>query len=270
MGFFLVLKAEVIRSLIIMRRYWFATLTGLVISYGFLMLVILAFVSGQDALAQWSENIFDKVVGFLIGIFAMGLVGMFTQGLQGMARTGELEQVCMSPHGLVTNFLARSFVAAVTSILTYTVLLSLLAASLQGTIYLDPLATIVVLALTYTNLIGFGFMVGGLVLVFKQTGQVAMIIRLVLLLIAVGSEEIAQLPGWFRAIAHCVPITDAAISLKYVLVRGQQVNGEFQSVFLHSSFYFLILNAVVWTLIGIACFRYLENWSRDKGTLGAY
>ncbi len=270
MGFFLVLKAEVVRGLIIMRRYWFATITGLLISYGFLMLVILAFVSNQAALAEWSESIFDKVVGFLVGMLAMGLVGMFSQGLQGMARTGELEQVCMSPHGLVTNFLARSFVAALMSILTYTILLSLLAASLKGKIYFEPVATALVLALTYTNLIGFGFMVGGLVLVFKQTGQIAMIVRLVLLIIAIGSEEIAKLPAWFRAIAHCVPITDAAISLKYVLIKGQHIDGRYSSILIQPSFYYLILNAIAWTLIGIACFRYLENWSRDRGTLGAY
>ena len=270
MGFFLVLKAEVVRGLIIMRRYWFATPTGLIISYGFLMLLILAFVSNPQMLAAYSESIFDKVVGFLVGMLAMGLVGMFTQGLQGMARTGELEQVCMSPHGLVTNFLARSLVAAVMSILTYTILLSLLAASLEGGIYWDPFATVVVLALTYLNLIGFGFMVGGLVLVFKQTGQVAMLIRLVLLMIAIGSEQIQRFPVWFRALAHCIPITDAAISLKYVLVKGQEIGGTYRSVYMQPNFYFLILNCIVWTFIGIVCFRILENWSRDKGTLGAY
>jgi hypothetical protein len=270
MGFFLVLKAEIVRSLIIMRRYWFATLTGIIISYGFLMLLIFAFVSSPEMLDHYSEAIFDKIVGFLVGMVAVGLVGLFTHGLQGMARTGELEQVCMSPHGLVTNFVARSFVAAVTSIITYTILLSLLAASLKGGIHWDPLAAAILLGLTYFNLIGFGFMVGGLVLVFKQTGQIAMLIRLVLLIIAVGSKQIQSFPTWFRALAHCVPITDAAIALKYVLVEGQQVNGVFRSIFMHPSFYFLILNCVVWTLIGISCFRYLENWSRDKGTLGAY
>ncbi|MEA3365969.1 MAG: hypothetical protein U9Q79_10055, partial [Candidatus Hydrogenedentes bacterium] len=161
-------------------------------------------------------------------------------------------------------------VAAVTSILTYTILLSLLAASLKGGIHWDPFAAMVLLGLTYFNLIGFGFMVGGLVLVFKQTGQIAMLIRLVLLIIAVGSEQIQRFPAWFRGVAHCVPITDAAISLKYVLVKGQEVDGVFRSIFVHPSFYFLILNCIVWTLIGILCFRYLENWSRDKGTLGAY
>jgi hypothetical protein len=270
MGFLLVLKAEVVRGLIIMRRYWFATITGMIISYGFLMAVILAFVSNQEALAKYAETIYGSVVGFLVGMLAMGLVGLFTQTLQGMARTGELEQVCMSPHGLVTNFLARSFVAAVMSILTYTILLTLLAASLPGRLHMDVFATVVVLALTYVNLMGFGFMVGGLVLVFKQTGQIAMIIRLVLLMVAIGAEQVMQLPFWARAVAHCIPITDAAISLKYVLVRGQQIDGAFSSIFVQPSFYYLIVNAAVWTLIGIVCFRFLEDWSRDKGTLGAY
>ena len=76
--------------------------------------------------------------------------------------------------------------------------------------------------------------------------------------------------GPARAIAHCVPITDAAISLKYVLIKGQHIDGRYSSILVQPSFYYLILNAAAWTLIGIACFRYLENWSRDKGTLGAY
>lgn len=272
MGFFLILKAEVVRSFIIMRRYWFATATGLLISYGFMMALIYAFVSNPDSIAEleMSRSIFDKIVGFLIGMLAMGLVGMFSQGLQGMARTGELEQVCMSPHGLITNFMARSMVSAVMSLFTSSILLTLLAISLKGRLHAAPVATFVVLALTYINLIGFGFMVGGLVLVFKQTGEIAMLIRLALIAVAVATEHVPRLPAYARAFAHCIPITDAAIVLKYVLIDGQVLNDVPVRFYAHPSFFFLILNATAWTLIGMSCFRYLENWSRDKGTLGAY
>ncbi len=34
--------------------------------------------------------------------------------------------------------------------------------------------------------------------------------------------------------------------------------------------YFLIANAAFWTVVGITCFRAMEDWSRSKGTLGAY
>ena len=44
----------------------------------------------------------------------------------------------------------------------------------------------------------------------------------------------------------------------------------FASVFNHPSFYWLLLNSIAWTIIGIFCFRVLENYSRTKGTLGAY
>jgi hypothetical protein len=43
-----------------------------------------------------------------------------------------------------------------------------------------------------------------------------------------------------------------------------------RSVFSHLSFYFLGFSCVFWTLIGISCFKVMENWSRSKGTLGAY
>ena len=270
MGFFLVMKAELVRTFIIMRRYWFATVLGLVISWGVMMGLIFGFMSaggGQiaDKFAQ-GEKATTAALGFLIGMFAFGIVGMFTQGLQGMARTGELEQVCMSPHGLVTNFLARSTVSALSSIMTLSILVVLVAATVKGRIHADPVPVLVLLVLTYANLIGFGFMAGGLVLVFKQTGQVAMLIRLALVFLALAaSESMESWPAVIRWPAHVLPITDAAVCLKMVIVKGEGIG-----VFGTPYFAFLLISCFVWTMIGITCFKIMENWSRDKGTLGAY
>lgn len=284
MGFFLVLKAELVRSWIIMRRYWFATLTGLVMGYGTLMMLIIAFMSNSDRMEEFADNTVARVLGFIIGLFAFGIVGMFSQGLSNMSRTGELEQLYMSPHGLITNFMARSFVGSITTILTSTILLTMIAVTVKGKLHPDPIPTVVILSLTYLNLIGFGFMVGGLVLIFKQTGQLAIMVRLLLMGVAIVASDVIE--TWrggmlevVRWLAHLLPITDAAICLKYVLVRNQmmeiensagEIVLEHLSVFQHTSFYFLLLNCVIWTAIGLACFRLMEDWARDKGTLGAY
>lgn len=271
MGFLLVLKAEVVRSLIIMRRYWFATLTGIVVGYGTMLALIYGFMYRGDvvgeAVKQWAERATTTGLGFIVGVFAFGLVGVFTQGLQGMARTGELEQVCMSPHGLVTNFLARSLVSAVSSVLSLSVMLWLVAMTVGGTLYANPLATAVLLTLMYANLIGFGFMVGGLVLVFKQTGQIAVLMRLALVALAmIANPELMEKWSFAgRAVAHVTPVIDASICLKLVLIQNVGVE-----IFWHPSFAFLVVNCVIWGLVGIACFKAMETWSRDKGTLGAY
>jgi hypothetical protein len=267
MGFLLVVKAEVVRSLIIMRRYWFATATGILMGYGILIGLVFAFMYNRemvaDVMAQRATNV---SLGLIIGMFAFGIVGMFTQGLQGMARTGELEQLCMSPHGLVTNFLARSLVTSVTTILSSAVMIWLVAATVKGKLHADPLPTVILLFLTYLNLIGFGFMAGGLVLVFKQTGQIAVLIRLSLIALAVGaSDNMAQWPPVMQWVAHILPITDAALCLKLVVIQGAGT-----AVFSHPSFYFLLASCLIWTFLGIACFRFFEDWSRDKGTLGSY
>lgn len=295
LGFLLILKAELVRAFIIMRRYWFAAIIGLVMGYGTLLALVygLMFASESAAVTDMADKMISGVLGFLIGIFAFGIVGMFTQGLQGMARTGELEQVCLSPFGLVTNFLARSFVSAVNSILSSTILLVLVAMTVgRQSLHVAPVETIVLLFLTYINLIGFGFMVGGLVLIFKQVGQIAMIIRFAMLGLAIFAERIytygvPQALQWF---AHALPITDATICLKYTLIQGQKavqltgpqdmksclMDSSFEPVYIHSSvflqdhFYFLIASCVVWLMVGITCFRWMENYSRDKGTLGAY
>jgi len=250
----------------------------MVISYGILIMMIVGFVGQRDAIDQQvavrltdPEKATNWALGFIIGMFAFGIVGMFSQGLQAMAQNGQLEQLCMSPHGLVTNFLARTVVGAVSNILSSAILIWLIAKTFGGTLHADFVPTLALLALTFVNLLGFGFFVGGLVLVFKQTGRIAIMIRMALFALAIAAtDKISEWPIVAQWVAHALPITDAAICLKYVLIHGQTVNGAYSSVFTHPSFYFLIANCIFSTLIGISCFRLMEDWSRSKGTLGAY
>lgn len=274
-GFFLVMKAEIVRSFIIMRRYWFATVISMIFGYMTLIGIAYGLMYNRELVRETVENqvlmaqsMTSGILGFLLGMFAFSIVGMFTQGLQGMAQTGELEQLCLSPHGLVTNFLARSFVGAVNMMINMGVLLAFVAYTLEGQLAFAPAATLAVLGLTYCNLIGFGFMVGGLILVFKQTGQIATLIRLGLMGLAIlGTNEfIAERSVPVQFLVHMIPITDAAASLKYVLVDAQNTGSVFQS----PNFWWLVFNAAMWTGIGIFVFKFMENHSRYKGTLGAY
>jgi ABC-type polysaccharide/polyol phosphate export permease len=246
------------------------------------MLLIVGFMSRRDEveglinnkLGVDPESATNAALGFIIGIFAFGIVGTFSQGLQGMMRSGQLEQLCLSPYGLVTNFMARTMVGAVTSVLSSSLMLYFVSITVKGRLYADPVPTVILLILTYFNLIGFGFMVGGLVLLFKQTGQVAMLVRFALLGLAVWASD--TIDTGYRALdwlVHALPITDAAICLKHVLINNQMIDGEKVSVFSMQdfpSFPLLLINCVAWTFIGISVFKAMENWSRDKGTLGAY
>ena len=269
-GFFLVMKAEVVRMLIIMRRYWFASVLGIVIGYGMMVMLIFAFVSQRDRVDELTANMqggMEGALGLMIGLWAFGLTGLFTQGLQGMARTGELEQVCMSPYGLVTNFFARSFVMALNSIFSLGIMLVLISWTLGAPLFVHPVVTPVLAFLTFANLTGFGFMVGGLVLVFKQTGQIAMILRLIMLGLALlaTTTNMQEWPLLARFMVHLLPITDAAICLKMAILEDAGY-----AVFQHPSFAFLLVSCVIWNVIGVSLFHYMEDWSRDKGTLGTY
>ena len=282
MSFFLVIKAEIVRSLIVMRRYWFRTLTGMAMGYGMLLVLIAGFMVSRDEVTDMATSRFGDaeqatnfVLGFIIGMFAFGIVGMFTQGLQSMASTGVLEQLCLSPHGLVTNFLARSTVAAVTSVFSSAIMVWLVTLTVGGTLHFDPPAVVVLMVLTFINLIGFGFMMGGMVLVFKQVGQVAILIRMGLFALAIFAKEDLLERGWaMAALVHAMPVTDAAILLKWALISNQGIVGDnydnYVSVFQHPSMFFLVLSCTVWTLTGITVFKAMETWSRSKGTLGNY
>ncbi len=142
-----------------------------------------------------------------------------------------------------------------------------------GTLHFDAAALVVLLLLTFASLLGFGYMVGGLVLVFKQVGQLAVLMRMALLAIAMlASDSLIEGKGRaFAALMHALPVTDASICLKYVLIDGQMSeDGVSVAVFTHPSFYYLILNGAAWTAVGMISFKIMENWSRAKGTLGTY
>lgn len=306
MGFFLVLKAEVVRTMIISRRYWFATMTALIVACIMFTGMFYGFLAGIGLGAGMAGIAIERALGLIIGIFAFSMVGMFSTGLAGMARSGELEQVYMSPHGLITNFMARSTVSTVLSIITWTLILSFMSASFKsamkdapvqpsdtvqaatlegagsaakqavepttgpakgdGTLHADPLPVSVLFFLTYFSMTGFGFMIGGLVLVFKQVGQIAVLLRFAMIAVAwTANDALYNQPTIVQWIAHVVPVTDAAICLKLVLLGGIG-NG----VFTHTSFYCLIANVAIWTPIGLVCFKTMENWARSKGTLGAF
>ena len=65
-----------------------------------------------------------------------------------------------------------------------------------------------------------------------------------------------------------LPITDAAICLKLVVIKDVGI-GIFEPLYVRY-FVFLLLSSVIWTGIGVICFKAMERWSRSKGTLGAY
>jgi hypothetical protein len=217
------------------------------------------------------DKVIPTVLGLIIGMFAFGIVGLFSQGLQTMASAGQLEQMCMSPHGLITNFLARSLVSAVSSIFSCMIMLTLVSFTVKGNLHAkswnDCGPLIILLGLTYLNLLGFGFMVGGLVLIFKQVGQIVTLFRLGMLFLAtpINKEMFDGLAPVLQNLMHFLPITDATITLKLVLIDGAG-----WSIVSSPHFFFLLLSCILWTFAGLFCFRFMENWSRDKGTLGAY
>jgi ABC-2 type transport system permease protein len=138
--------------------------------------------------------------------------------------------------------------------------------TIGGSLYFSTLPVVVLLFLTFANLLGFGFMAGGLVLVFKQTGQIAVIVRLALMAMAIAASPEVYNWAWpAQLVAHLLPITDAAICLKLVLIEGAGY-----TIFTQESFGFLLINVFVWTAIGLTVFKWMENISRDKGTLGTY
>ena len=96
------------------------------------------------------------------------------------------------------------------------------------------------------------------------------------------AREKGFLETLFNTIQEGVLVIDAEGRISYLNVAASQLLGldpersigepvtQFMSVYLHSSFFLLLVSCAFWTIVGVSCFKVMENWSRSKGTLGAY
>ncbi|GEM_PF-189472 len=264
LGFLLTMKAEFKRSLIFMRRYPLATAGSFIISF---IMIWGIFIAGAEVVGGGSlEAAADKVIGFLVWSFTMSTVGVLVSAAQGGAQTGVLEQICLSPTGIRTNFLARAVCSMIAQLFYVIVLLVALMLITPLSLHQNvPVwSCLLVLVMTLASLLGLGLIFSGLALMWKRIGQLTILVRIMLLLIVLPSYE--QYGPTIAKAVKTFPMAHGVMLLRRLMVQGATLMEIIES----GDMFILTANSAVWLLIGLSVFTLMETWSRVKGTLGIY
>lgn len=246
------------RNFIEVRRYYFDTLSGLLTIYAFF--VVLFF--GARLFGGSNPNFGDTLSGMVVsyGIWAMAMFSLssLTFELTQEAQLGTLEQLSMSPFGLPRVFVARVFTNVVVYFGMFVLLLVVMMATTGKWLNLSPVSTLPLLLITLLGVIGVGFVLAGIAIVFKRVQNAIQIYQVALIGLIIAPIDrlpaLKYLPlSWGSELMRRVMVDDASIFRMPV-----------------ADLTFLLANSAVYFAAGLGVFKLFERSARDKGLLGHY
>ena len=257
----MIMANETRKGLIITWTYKFNWFVGaFMLSFIF---VGIGFFMGDGELER--ERLAPALLGYLIWFYALEAISNMSWTLREETNTGTLEQMCMSPLSPGLLMIGRTF----STLLSTSVMVALAGISLMLLLDISlPLRIEAVPAfmLTMAGLYGFGYIIGGLTLIFKHTESFANLIQNALLFLNGAFLPVDRLPPALEAIALLLPSTQGIIVLRRIILD----NASLAAVWNDGSLIYLVLHSVVFFLGGLMIFRYCEHIARKRGSLGQY
>jgi ABC-2 type transport system permease protein len=211
----------------------------------------------------------SPLLGFMVWFFGMKAVDHMAFMLSEEARSGTLEQMYMTPAPVGVVLLGRSvgtlWVAAVQAAIVATAIVLLLRLHVE----FDPGAVArgaPVFALTMVGLFGFGYIIAGLTIVFKQVSGLVNMVQNCLLFFGGVMLPVETLPPGVALFARTLPSTQGIAVLRQV-VFGRQSLGD---VWASGALPWLVAHAAAYFVLGWVFYGWCEGVAKRQGSLGQY
>jgi ABC-2 type transport system permease protein len=242
------------KYLILMKRYWVNTASGLLANY---LMFAFVFFGGQAAAPSIVEN---NLAGIIVGFFVWSMSwGAFQQGAQSLsqeAQWGTLEQQYMTPLGLTWVLVARLAADITMTVVTGIVMLLSMMVTSGTWLAVDPLTVGPLAFLTMGSAAGLGFAFGGLALVYKRISSVFLIVQFLLL----GAINAPDAPG-----AALLPLA-LGTDLLHLAMATSVPLWELPIADLAT----LLAVTAGYLVTGILALRYAIDVARRRGIMGHY
>lgn len=251
------LAANVRKVAIELARYPINT-AGMVLNFYLIFLMFFLGIQLIGDQASAAENTRYMIVSMTLWFLAlMAMQGIGWEITQEATR-GTLEQLYMSPIAPWRILLARMAGTVAMHLLVIAAMLVMAMATAGEWLSFDLLTLAPLLLVTVAGMLGVGFMVAGLALVFKQVQsvlQVAQFLFLALVSVPVG------LASWLEAL----PAVRGSTMIRQAMTAGVTLQ-QFSPV----DWLLLLVNAAAWLAAGVMAYRLAERRAFERGLLGQY
>jgi len=243
------------KQIIMLRRYWINTASGLATNY---ILFLVVFFGGQQvAPAALNESLEGIIVGFFLWSLSWTAFQLPASSMMREAQWGTLEQLYMTPVGFFKVLSVNSLANITIGTITRGVYLLLLMITTGRFLSLDLLTIAPLLLLTLASAIGLGFVFSGLALIYKRISRTFMIGQYIL------AAAIAAPSSPY--IFNLLPM-----ALGYDLLVSSMSGGVSLWNLPEAQLMVLVIKAVAYTVGGGFVFAYCVRVAKRRGVMGHY
>ncbi|GEN31888.1 ABC-2 type transport system permease protein [Cerasibacillus quisquiliarum] len=250
-------KANLRKEYIEIKRYLPNTL-AMIFTFYFIFIGLFAgiqFIGDPNSADTNTQYLIVNYVFWFLGMMVIQSVGW---QITNEAMRGTLEQLYMSPMG-VWRILATRLTSTVILDLTLLIVLLFLTMLTTGQwLHINVVTIAPILILTIMGMMGIGFMIAGLSIIWKQVSAFLQILQFIIA--ALTFISIKQAP--FLVYFPFVKGID--------LVRQVMINGATLSDITMMDYSILIINAVVYFVLGVFIYLGCERLAMKKGLLAHY
>jgi ABC-2 type transport system permease protein len=205
------------------------------------------------------------LLGYVVWLCAAKVIVTMSWNLRQETQTGTLEQMYMSPTPAEFLLLGQAISRLITTAILVTPLVLVMVFVLDVELPLRA-ATLPILLLTLLGLFGFGLLLAGATLLFKQVESFADLVQYGLIFFNGALIPIERFPAWLAAVAQTLPTTQGIRLLRQVMLDGQSLSDLWRE----GSLIWLFIHSLCFFVGGWLLFKWCESAARRRGTLGQY
>jgi ABC-2 type transport system permease protein len=255
------LIGEIRKNLLISWTYK-ANMFVSLFTLGFIFVGIVFFLGGGSFSP---DKIASALLGYLVWMYAVTAISDLSYGLRGEISAGTLEQLAMSPTPMGLLLIGR--VTATLMIATIQVfLMGIIMNLLLGVRIPLRLEALPALLLTLLGVFGFGFIIAGAMLIFKQVESFSNLLNNALAFLNGSFLPISALPIWMAVISKTLPSTLGIIVIREIILEGKSLATTWRE----GSLVELTVNSVIYFVVGWLVFAVCEWIAKNRGSLGQY
>lgn len=250
-------SANIRKVAIEMRRYLPNTISLVITFYAIFLMFFLGvqLVGNPETAGESTQYLIVSMVLWFLALMAMQGIGWeITQE----ATRGTLEQLYMSPVPAWLILLARMIGTVLVNLVMIAVMLAMAMATAGEWLHFDLVTLAPLLVFTVSCMIGVGFMVAGLALVFKQIQALLQIAQFIFF-------ALVAVPVTLSPLLEALPVVRGASMIREAMTTGVAL-GDFGA----SAWVLLALNTGLYFILGVMFYKLAERRAMDRGLLGQY
>lgn len=260
-----ILLEEIKRTFIYTKRYWLDFSAG----FGMMYILFLGLYYGiSKAEILPTRSVVDFLLtGYLVWcIFGMNAIVQISSEIMTESSEGTLEQLYMSPLGIVKILFCRMIGGIVRGIVVFIIMVLGIFIATGKFLTFIQVWLIIPLLLTLIGLYGAGFILAGLSLIFKRIQTLLGVLLWGLFFCSGAVFPLKLIPPIIQIFGYLLPLTQGLKVLRMMVIDQKSLIYVFQT----GDLGLLILNSSIYFTCGLLIFKLADKFARNQGIIGHY